>query len=830
MAMRAIPRFWVGVVLGSILAGDARGQACLERDEMPRVSPHPDEERFLEDFGAALRRFKGMSLDEFRSEYGPRKSYAETAAPFLRGDSNADGVVDLGDPICTLLGLFTGEGPCTQPAIADALDADDTGAIDITDAIYTLLHLFGGGEPPPEPFPEAGEDPTPDALPTGAAFDVADILGYDPMEAEYLGPIRAYLSGGTGGQGLTAWQEDGYRQNGFVILEDQKHDSFALALSDIYFSDLPVYIAADALLDALHLSFDELLKTVEEKLLVEKLDSMLSRLEGGIPALEQRSGGIDARTDLDNVAFWVCAARSLLRGEKQACARPVDAIVNEFLGYVASEGLVHIEVFGVPANPDEPEDFSQFKPRGHYTQSPQLERYFRAMMWVERIGMRFAECPSHAAVAYLIARGLVDTGAIDDWKAIDDVVSLFVGLSDSLDPRGLLAVADQAGLGSVADLYDSERFLGFVRAALESGAGEQRIRSQVLASNPSYIDGFTPLPPMFHVMGQRFIVDSFVFSNVVHDRAPRRPFPSTLDALFVLGNRAVVPLLGAELETWSYHPHLAALDHIVAGYPPDFWRANLYNVWLTALRSLDADTTGPRYPPAMRTRAWERKTLNTQLGSWAQLRHDTILYAKHSYTSDGCDYPDGWVDPYPDLYEALASFADLAQERFADLGLLELDRGIASYLGNLKAHSLMLAGIARSELEGAQLSGEQKVFLESVIKKRQPLCFFLPDGWYSELVFHFRQASLDFAPTIADVHTCVGDICPAFTLEVGTGKPNLMLISVHNECGTRSYIGPVFSYYEFRSDRRWNDNEWRHRLLESSDPPARPEWIHEILR
>jgi hypothetical protein len=827
MVMREVWRLRIGVVVGLALATDGWGQVCLQQDDLPRVTPNPEEERFLEDFGAAVRRFKGTSLEEFRAEYGPRKSYAEAVAPFLRGDANADRVVDLSDALCTLLGLFLGQGPCVQPASADALDADDSGEVDISDAIYTLGYLFVGDEPPPVPFPAAGVDPTPDALPSGPTLEGADILGYDPMEAQYLDLIRAYLSR-TGGEGLTAAQEEGYRQNGFVILEDQKHPTFLNALNEIYTNDLPVYIAADTLLDALHLSFDELLKTVEERLLIAKLDSMLARLDAGIPALEEHSGGIDVGADLDNVAFWLCTARSLLLGEKQACARPVDATVNEFLGYVAAEQLQPIVLFG--ANLQDIEDFSQFKPRGHYTQSPELEHYFRAMMWVQRIGMRFAQCPTHAAVAYLIARDLANTGAIDDWNAINDVVGLFVGLSDSLNPPGMLAVAEQAGLDSVADLYDPEGFLGFVRTALESGAGEQRIRSQVLSENPSYEDGFTPIPPMFHVMGQRFIVDSFVFSNVVADRVAGRAFPSTLDALFVLGNRATVPLLASELESYNYHPNLAALDHLVSGYTPDFWSANLYNVWLTALRALNADTTGSRYPPAMRTRAWEKKTLNTQLGSWAQLRHDTILYAKQSYTGGGCEYPEGWVDPYPELYEALAAFADRAQGNFGALGLLELDPGIEAYLAALKAHSMTLAGIARAELDGAELTEVQRVFLKSVVKRFGQGYRLAMDGWYLEMVFHVMRVVQSFKPTIADVHTCVADICPAFTLEVGTGMPNLMLLSVKNDCGIKAYVGPVFSYFEFRSDRRWDDEEWKGRLLENEWAPARPQWMYEILR
>jgi hypothetical protein len=80
---------------------------------------------------------------------------------FLRGDSNGSARVDLSDPIALLSHLFLGQDPV--PCL-DAADGNDDGTLDITDAIFVLGHLFLGGAAPPEPYPEPGSDPTPDAL------------------------------------------------------------------------------------------------------------------------------------------------------------------------------------------------------------------------------------------------------------------------------------------------------------------------------------------------------------------------------------------------------------------------------------------------------------------------------------------------------------------------------------------------------------------------------------------------------------------------------------------------------------------------------------------
>jgi hypothetical protein len=83
--------------------------------------------------------------------------------PFVRGDSNRDGRVDIADPVNTLNGIFIGKGNAFQIDCRDRLDANDDGKVDISDPVFTLLWLFNGGSAPPAPGPKtAGQDPTSD--------------------------------------------------------------------------------------------------------------------------------------------------------------------------------------------------------------------------------------------------------------------------------------------------------------------------------------------------------------------------------------------------------------------------------------------------------------------------------------------------------------------------------------------------------------------------------------------------------------------------------------------------------------------------------------------
>jgi hypothetical protein len=101
-----------------------------------------------------------------RGRIGPSKSsraLCEVGPPgvqFIRADSNADGRVDISDPVYTLSHLFLGGPAHTCEASADA---NGDLRVDISDPVYTLSHLFLGGPAPARPFPDCGLSSDPDA-------------------------------------------------------------------------------------------------------------------------------------------------------------------------------------------------------------------------------------------------------------------------------------------------------------------------------------------------------------------------------------------------------------------------------------------------------------------------------------------------------------------------------------------------------------------------------------------------------------------------------------------------------------------------------------------
>jgi D-alanyl-D-alanine carboxypeptidase len=86
----------------------------------------------------------------------------EPPAPFVRGDANADGQLDIGDAVFVLSYLFSNG---SAPPCLHAADANDDGAVDVADGVFVLQYLFAKGPAIPPPHPDCGADPSHSPLP-----------------------------------------------------------------------------------------------------------------------------------------------------------------------------------------------------------------------------------------------------------------------------------------------------------------------------------------------------------------------------------------------------------------------------------------------------------------------------------------------------------------------------------------------------------------------------------------------------------------------------------------------------------------------------------------
>jgi hypothetical protein len=690
--------------------------------------------------------------------------------------------------------------------------------------------------------------------------------------------------------------------NGFVVSQRMERESFADVYYDIYTEDLPVFVSTDSILHAWHRSFDTMLEEIEETRLRDQLSDILVSMAAQVPSLWTQSAGTAMGNGVLDADYFLAVARSLVSGANNYGSLGQSARVSATLNAINNQQPAAINLYGESRTVD----FSQFTVRGHYVNSVPLQRYFRAMMWCALADFRYAgfstgvpapgqtntlrELSGCVALNFL-AQG---SGQFTNWLQLNRTLEMFVGTTDSLNLAQLNDLLFAAGISSPANLPDQASLTNLQARLMSGDLGMQQVTSGYYWSPLG--PGQVKLPRSFAFMGQRFVPDTWAlgkctFDDILWDDPNAngvlfgkvlRRVPSALDVAFTtLGNSQIVPELAARIANTNGHPwrdgmfyqhNLAAARNTIDLQPASAWTNSIYLRWLACLRELSTPTTGPEFPQAMRTRPWAMKTLNTQLASWTELRHNAILYAEQSYTPMLiCSYPAGYVEPRPAFYQRMREMALATKEVLATLST----NGVFTYehytndlpfyvtVSGATLHANRLAtmdsfaqtadtlrSIAEKELSRTPLSSGEVYFLQTLVEFNcagertysgwYPSLFYEPGKEYlpPDAQFNFpsgeNQGSDFWDPLVTDVHTdpadpIVGD--PGSILHEGVGNVQLLMIAV--DCGPGDlavYAGPVLSHYEFElgPTTRMTDAQWKN-LVTTDGLPLAPEWTHSYL-
>jgi hypothetical protein len=623
-------------------------------------------------------------------------------------------------------------------------------------------------------------------------------------------------------------------ENGFVVVPDTEREFFMLYEMNRY-EPVPSFITTDSLLHNYHLFFSHLLRVVEKEELAPTLkeltQDMLSEAEKQYEALK---GTEWENAAARNMAFFAVAGR-LLEPDFPV-PEPVREIVAEELKLIESRaGIQESPVMNMGQNRQAPEtlqeDYTQYLPRGHYNSSELLQSYFKAMMWYGRLTFRVkSEDETRSALLMTLALNQGDNAR--KWDAIYQPTTFFVGKSDDLsylEYRELLAEIYGQGAGLEEIVADQEKWETFKAKA----AG---LRPPVVNSIPLFEEDIQPDRTGdtmgFRFMGQRFTLDAAIFQRLVYrevgenSRGERRMLPRALDIPAALGSEEAYSILAEEGETdyRGYRENMGKIREFIAGLGQDTWTQNLYWSWLYTLNPLLTEK-GEGYPSFMTNRAWTRKELNTYLGSWTELKHDTILYAKQVYAEMGGGAEDvddrGYVEPNPHLYARLAALVAMTRDGLAARGLLA-DRDRES-LDRLEELALALKTISEKELSNVPLTDEEYDLIRSYGGQLE---HFWLEAMRDEGIDHRSAIYENPAALVADVATDPN----GRVLQEATGHIFSIYAVVPVEGSLRIARGGVYSHYEFTwpLEQRLTDQEWQEILDSGQAPPLAP-WTQDFI-
>ncbi len=327
------------------------------------------------------------------------------------------------------------------------------------------------------------------------------------------------------------------------------------------------------------------------------------------------------------------------------------------------------------------EDYSQYYPRGHYTVNEKLKRYFKAFMWYGRIGFYFSpdkilteKSNSEELAINMVKSSIIIYSTIEGdkrlkaiWNYINNITEFYVGISDDL------TLNYYNTLNVPKDINDDILILSFIDEVIKN-APEPKIASTL----KSDIEKDNKKLLCFKLLGQKYIPDSYIFQKLVYNNVgmylgPKgtspftigsgkiRSLPMGLDVAAVLGNKTAKKILDSSYNSnyEDYEKNFNKLSYEFKSIRP----ANGYFRFLRIMKIILTRKTYKNDPIYMKTKLWAKKILSSALSFWTMLRHDTILYAKQSYTAKVTSIPPSqdityiaYLSPYGQAYKEMYYF------------------------------------------------------------------------------------------------------------------------------------------------------------------------------
>ena len=447
-------------------------------------------------------------------------------------------------------------------------------------------------------------------------------------------------------------------------------------------SDVPLFITSDSLLNAFHVLFEESVLRLE-KANARKLPPILRFAWTNLATLDVKVKGKPALGPAAKARAQIVVGTALeLLGDETT--KP-DARIAALIGAEAKK-ILEAKAVEKPAWLGPPDatftalDYSRYKPRGFYTRTPALQRYFRAVAWLQSIPFRVRHDEELLAIL-MLGNAVTYRRFRDDFVRQEGFKAFFRGYQQ------LLGAGDDWDLMTAAHVAQNLRS-DLDEDALATERKNLRERARDFGDGPAINDQlrFAPGDPTkaaeigFRVISACRTPDAVLFQRTTDLRRFQRPFPNGLEVLAVLGSaHARSKLTGRDRQKL-----LTTLDACKSLFRGD----SLYLEYLGCLATL-LDAPEPDAPPFMKGEPWQAKSCQTALAGWAQLRHTWALQAKQTAHFLGLTQaPPGFVEPEPDFFARMASLVERAERLLDRAGALAPDT--AELAANIRETAALL--------------------------------------------------------------------------------------------------------------------------------------------
>ena len=582
-------------------------------------------------------------------------------------------------------------------------------------------------------------------------------------------------------------------EEGFAIVPSNTAQLFHVYERNDY-SDFPSFVTTDLYLQLYHLYIDCMLRELEEYQLLPLMTEYTQDMIDAMLAIIHNADNDDSETKRiagRNLQFFRVALHLFTGKPINASYTAEKAEIEKCLKAENTRSGMLMDYMGEISFP-----YSLFRARGHYTRSDGLKRYFRGMMWLQTATMGLDyETEVKQAVQMAYAMKLFKKTR-QKYDKIDNLITLLMGKHDNLS---LLQVITEV----------------------------TRIRPKFEKTSHNKIN----------VMPQRYQPDAEVLQEMVdYDSNPtKRGVPKGIDVMAAMGVSAAEQILKEEKTEWKQL--LPNLDKMKKRMDEIDWSETTATQWMETLKVLTTGTDS-KSPYFMQNPNWSKKDLNAALASWAELKHDAILYAKQPMGAEcggGENVPEpvvkGYVEPNVKFWKKASELLENTAKLLKDQNMMtEKIEGVTE---RLREEVEFLFRVSEKELAGKILTDEeydQISYIGATFENISLDLLRMPDqnlyNWI-DIEGADRKVAL-----VADVYTANADNNKnkAILFEA-VGDADEIYVVV--EIGGYLYLtrGAVLSYREFVQpidQPRLTDEEWQ-KQLESNPRKGVPEWMKTIL-
>lgn len=611
--------------------------------------------------------------------------------------------------------------------------------------------------------------------------------------------------------------------HGFAIVPGENQQLFHIYENNDY-HEFPSFVTTDLYLQAFHMYFDYILRKMEEEKMLGIMTDYTKQLYTSMMKKAKTSKG-NMQEAAQRSATYFAIANALFTG-KQSLTVPKK--------YAA---MAKKEIENVNAASSEYSDFLDYKeikfiyniyrPRGHYTRSDALSRYFKGMMWLQNAPFG-SDKPEQLRAALLIANEIGSNAKFTEiYKSIDEPIAYLMGNPDNLS---MLQVSDiiKADGTTITKLMTSKSDLERVKKAIEAkDEAQTRIRPKFERSSHCKIN----------LMPQRYMPDSEVLQEMVDYDSEKtlRDVPKGLDVFAAMGALGAYRILDEELhEPMKWFGYTSNMNRMMARMKEIDWTSSVANRWMETLKAFTFKDN--RMPYFMLNEQWEKKNLNAALASWAELKHDAILYAKQPMGAEcgGGGLPEpytvGYVEPNVTYWTKAIELIDATSKVLNSYNMMTAE--MVMLTEQMREQAQFLLDVSNKELNGTALSQEEYNSIKKIGSTFEYLTLQIvgaePGTRWSQSV---NGADKSIA-VVADVYTANADNNPAKSVlyeAVGPAHEIYVVVPI----GGYLYLtrGAVFSYREFQEDiaaPRKTDEEWQQELKVQPNKGI-PEWMKEVI-